>query len=673
MIADSVLRPDRFAELYERHLDAVAAYLTRRVGGDLAEDLAAEVFVRAFRGRASFRSEHATARPWLLGIASHVVGDHRRAERRRLALLARVVAIEPQAAHVEVGGLSADLVERLRRLPSVERDTLLLVAWGELSYQEAADVLAVPLGTVRSRIARARDRLSAGLGDAWSMSEASSAIVEGGRMSSREPWFESLRSLRDVGVTPPARGPLRERVAAAVQHEIDAAARSHNGARVRGLRRRIRAADRIVPLITVCVAIGVGLVALELRSQHPHGGRRHASGAQGLIARLAVLRRPQTPADKLPPHLRLPSDASLGSIIPPLTRLIANPPGAKLYLVVTTPPAARSVSRGGELWSPDLGDQVALVVITRSGVSETPGQPAADLTNSLELTDAGDVGSGHAGIRHAWVRYTVGVVPDGVAGVDWTYRILRTVYQFTVTTRATVVLHPRVADNVAYSPASAQLRTLQSGSWYAADGSPVRTSDRALRQAIATRNTSLRAQALRTARSNHYRADPRLLDAFPVFAVTSPTGVRLGNGVIISYPPLEKLPLQILNALAPNDVVTEPDPTQVRQVTMRSGLRFWVIPGHRGLCVFAIETPEVPQPVSFGEAAFASGGAESCAPTIKSALAEGSGIRSLGLSGTTIYAIRPHTRPSITIQTGPHSYRTISSPGGVSATHVAFR
>jgi RNA polymerase sigma-70 factor (ECF subfamily) len=127
--------------------------------------LTAEVFVRAFRGRARFRAEHETALPWLLGIASHLVTDHRRAERRRLAALQRIASESTYTAQEEVDVLGAELVGQLRRLPAADRDTLLLVVWGELSYEEAATALAVPVGTIRSRIARARRRLTAAIDD----------------------------------------------------------------------------------------------------------------------------------------------------------------------------------------------------------------------------------------------------------------------------------------------------------------------------------------------------------------------------------------------------------------------------------------------------------------------------------------------------------------------------
>jgi RNA polymerase sigma-70 factor (ECF subfamily) len=121
--------------------------------------------VRAFRGRERFQAHHESALPWLLGIANHVVGDHRRAERRRLAALSRLAVARPEAVETQLADLTPEIVRRLRRLPAADRDTLLLVVWGELSYAEAATALGVPVGTVRSRIARARARLASSIAD----------------------------------------------------------------------------------------------------------------------------------------------------------------------------------------------------------------------------------------------------------------------------------------------------------------------------------------------------------------------------------------------------------------------------------------------------------------------------------------------------------------------------
>jgi RNA polymerase sigma-70 factor (ECF subfamily) len=185
VVASSLEHPPRFAVLYERHLDRVAGYLARRVGREQAEDMTAEVFVRAFRARQRFRPERDSALPWLLGIASHLIADHRRAERRRLAALQRLAIATPDASPDDHPGLAPDTVRRLRRLPTADRDALLLVVWGELSYAEAAEALGVPVGTVRSRIARARERLARAIGDETAHPDGhrSASPVEEGEMN----------------------------------------------------------------------------------------------------------------------------------------------------------------------------------------------------------------------------------------------------------------------------------------------------------------------------------------------------------------------------------------------------------------------------------------------------------------------------------------------------------
>jgi RNA polymerase sigma factor (sigma-70 family) len=157
----SVSDSSAFAALYERHGQSVRRYVVRRVGSEAGEDLFAEVFVRAFNGRERYRAEHDSALPWLLGVANYVVADHRRSEVRRLKALERLAATTPQLVEHEDRGLGADLVRELRRLSGDDRDALLLVVWGELTYEEAATALDVPIGTVRSRVARARRKLAA--------------------------------------------------------------------------------------------------------------------------------------------------------------------------------------------------------------------------------------------------------------------------------------------------------------------------------------------------------------------------------------------------------------------------------------------------------------------------------------------------------------------------------
>lgn len=163
LLARSVDEPALFAGLYERHGLAVRRYVVRRIGDAAGDDLSSEVFVRAFRARGRYRAEHDVALPWLLGIANNVIADHRRRERRRLAGLERLSREAAALVEHPDAELAPELVAALRRLPAAERDTLLLVVWGELTQEEAAAALGVPIGTISSRITRARKRLGAAL------------------------------------------------------------------------------------------------------------------------------------------------------------------------------------------------------------------------------------------------------------------------------------------------------------------------------------------------------------------------------------------------------------------------------------------------------------------------------------------------------------------------------
>src|SRR5471032_1755260 len=109
-LARSSVEPSAFAILYERHHIAVRRYVARRVGSEVGDDLASEVFTRAFRGRERCRAEQASVLPWLLGVANHVIADHHRTEQRRLKALQRLAATAPQLIEHEDRALSAELV-----------------------------------------------------------------------------------------------------------------------------------------------------------------------------------------------------------------------------------------------------------------------------------------------------------------------------------------------------------------------------------------------------------------------------------------------------------------------------------------------------------------------------------------------------------------------------------
>lgn len=166
VVERSLREPAAFAELYDRHAAVIFRFAARRLGSSVAEDVTAETFLAAFWHRHRYDLSRGDARPWLYGIASNLIGRQRRDEVRRLRALARLAAATDEAGAAQdiddriwAGEMRAELAAALASLPRKHRDTLLLVAWAELSYEETAEALAVPIGTVRSRVNRARHRL----------------------------------------------------------------------------------------------------------------------------------------------------------------------------------------------------------------------------------------------------------------------------------------------------------------------------------------------------------------------------------------------------------------------------------------------------------------------------------------------------------------------------------
>lgn len=166
VIERSLQEPAAFATIFDRHYDAVHAFAVRRAGRVDGEEVAADVFLRAFDRRRRYDPSFVDARPWLLGIASNILRRRWRTDRRRLGALARLPyerAVEAAAAPQ----LGVDVIAALSRLQGRDREALLLYAWGDLSYEEIARALDIPVGTVRSRLARCRRTLRESLaGDA---------------------------------------------------------------------------------------------------------------------------------------------------------------------------------------------------------------------------------------------------------------------------------------------------------------------------------------------------------------------------------------------------------------------------------------------------------------------------------------------------------------------------
>jgi len=174
-IAASLEHPESFATIFDRHYDVVYRYLARRVPRAYVDDLASMTFIVAFERRASFRTESDSARPWLLGIATNLLHEHARLDRRERGKLLMLGAEHRLDGHADrdVGrGAETDrLADALATLDPEQRDVLLLHAWEELSYEEIAEALGAPVGTVRSRLARAGTHLRSQLAKARSAAE----------------------------------------------------------------------------------------------------------------------------------------------------------------------------------------------------------------------------------------------------------------------------------------------------------------------------------------------------------------------------------------------------------------------------------------------------------------------------------------------------------------------
>jgi RNA polymerase sigma-70 factor (ECF subfamily) len=152
-------RPDAFAEVARRHEVAVHGYLARRAGRQAADDLLAEVWLRAFAARGGYDARHGDARPWLYGIARNVLREHWRSSRDEEPAALGELRVDPWDGvdeRLDSASQARALMAAVRALPAAEREVLLLVAWEQLAPAEAAKVLGVPQGTARSRLHRAR-------------------------------------------------------------------------------------------------------------------------------------------------------------------------------------------------------------------------------------------------------------------------------------------------------------------------------------------------------------------------------------------------------------------------------------------------------------------------------------------------------------------------------------
>jgi len=158
---------EAFGELYEQYARAVYNHAFRLTGDwSVAEDVMSATFLDAWRTREKIEAEGGSLRPWLLGIATNKAHNANRGVRRRFAFLARVPVPEPVEDFAEEAAGRIDDARRLaavhraiRGLRRQEQEVLALCVWSGLDYQQTADALGIPVGTVRSRLSRARAKL----------------------------------------------------------------------------------------------------------------------------------------------------------------------------------------------------------------------------------------------------------------------------------------------------------------------------------------------------------------------------------------------------------------------------------------------------------------------------------------------------------------------------------
>jgi RNA polymerase sigma-70 factor (ECF subfamily) len=166
-IRASLQRPEAFEPVFDRHYGAIHRYLARRVGPYTGAQLASEVFTIAFARRRDFATETDDARQWLYGIASNLALRQARTWQRRnragqRALGGNVIWLDPAAEdRIHAERVRHLLIEAISKLRPREREVLVLHGLSDLSYREVAAALGIPIGTVRSRLARARRQVRA--------------------------------------------------------------------------------------------------------------------------------------------------------------------------------------------------------------------------------------------------------------------------------------------------------------------------------------------------------------------------------------------------------------------------------------------------------------------------------------------------------------------------------
>lgn len=166
-------------DLFDQHAAELLRYLVRRVGAGVAEDLLSQTFLVAWERWAHYDPARGIPKAWLYGIAANLLRRHRRDELRQWRVYSGIPAGAegPDPAEIAVDRVAASARQRalataVADLNPGDREVLLLFAWADLGYAEIAAALGIPVGTVRSRLNRARRRLREQLTDAPESKEA---------------------------------------------------------------------------------------------------------------------------------------------------------------------------------------------------------------------------------------------------------------------------------------------------------------------------------------------------------------------------------------------------------------------------------------------------------------------------------------------------------------------
>ncbi|MBI2703901.1 MAG: RNA polymerase sigma factor [Actinobacteria bacterium] len=166
------LARSEFEAAYEYCVGPIYRYAQRRLGPSMAEEIAAQTFAEAWRTRDRYQSDRGTPAAWLYGIAANIIRRDRREEARQLRAFAAsgtdpawvVEDADRVIERLRAGDEWPKVADALAGMKPTDRDIITLYCWEGLTYREVADALDLPIGTVRSRLSRARTRLAAAVG-----------------------------------------------------------------------------------------------------------------------------------------------------------------------------------------------------------------------------------------------------------------------------------------------------------------------------------------------------------------------------------------------------------------------------------------------------------------------------------------------------------------------------